>query len=77
MRRITQGLVCTVLMLGISGPAAANEFTDVIDAFDTEIGDPWDVNLRVGYERFYKQGLIRRETYNPEQGELHSWDYFA
>ncbi|MBW2277510.1 MAG: hypothetical protein JRF63_08465 [Deltaproteobacteria bacterium] len=77
MRRITQGLVYTVLLLGISGPAVANEFTDVIDAFDTEIGDPWDVNLRVGYERFYKQGLIRRETYNPEQGELHSWDYFA
>jgi len=77
MRRITQGLVCTVLVLGVSGPAAANEFTDVIDAFDTEIGDPWDVNLRVGYERFYKQGLIRRETYNPEEGELHSWDYFA
>lgn len=77
MRRITQGLVLTALLLGTSGPAAANEFTDVIDAFDTEIGDPWDVNLRVGYERFSKSGLIRRETYDPNQGELHSWDYFA
>jgi hypothetical protein len=77
MRRITEGLVCTVLLLGLAGSAQANEFTDVIDAFDDEIDDPWDVNLRVGYERFSKSGLIRRETYEPLQGELHSWDYFA
>lgn len=77
MRRITQGLVYLALLLGFSRPATANEFTDVIDAFDTEIGDPWDVNLRVGYERFYKGGVIRRETYSPQEGELHNWDYFA
>lgn len=74
MKRTTLALVLALSVPAFTPPAAANEFTDVIDAFDFDYGDPFDLNLRVGYERTYKKGLIRRENF---AGVPHSWDYFA
>ena len=52
-----------ISLVAISGPAArAGEFTDVIDAFDKDNGDPFDLNIRIGYERFQESGDITRET---------------
>ncbi len=74
MKSIIQGFVLAVVALGFSGLAHANEFTDVIDAFDQDIGDPFDINLSVGYERFQKTALIRREAFDQTP---HDWDYYA
>jgi hypothetical protein len=74
MKRTTLALVLALSVPAFATPAAANEFTDVIDAFDMEYGDPFDLNLRVGYERVFKKGLIRRENFG---GVPHDWDYFA
>ena len=74
MRRITLYLVGLLAIVCISGPAAANEFTDVIDAFDRQNDDPFDLNISIGYERFQRSGTIRREDYD---GTPHEWDYYA
>ncbi|MCP4675584.1 MAG: hypothetical protein GY854_08800 [Deltaproteobacteria bacterium] len=74
MKRIIQGLILLFTVAGLQNPTLANEFTDVIDAADTEFGDPFDLNLTIGYERFQKTSVIRRENFG---GEPHDWDYFA
>ena len=74
MRRVTTALISALTLVVLAPAASANEYTDVIDAFDFEYGDPFDLNLRVGYERLYKQGKIRREDYD---GVPHEWDYYA
>ncbi len=74
MKRIIQGLVLVCALSGVSGLGQANEFTDVIDAFDMEVNDPFDLNLSVGYERFQRSSTIRRERTvgaNP-----HDWDFY-
>ncbi|MCK9460173.1 MAG: hypothetical protein M0R80_11085 [Proteobacteria bacterium] len=75
MRHIAIGLVF-VAVLGLAPDrVAAGEFTDVIDAADQRYnGDPFDLTLRVGYERFYKQGDIRRESFDTTP---HEWDYYG
>ena len=60
MRAIVRGLALSLLLVGLVNPARANEFTDVIDAFDMEYNDPFDINLSVGYERFQRSSVIRR-----------------
>jgi hypothetical protein len=74
MKRIAKILFGISMVSAFAAPAAANEYTDVIDAFDKEIGDPFDLNLRVGYQREYEQGLIRREDF---RGTPHEWDAYA
>ena len=76
MRRITAFLATVAVGLVFAGGAWANEFTDVIDAFDRDNGDPFDLNVSVGYERFYKAGVIKREAWQDEI-QPHSWDYYA
>jgi hypothetical protein len=75
MRYIAIGLAF-VAVLGVApGPATAGEFTDVIDAADQRYnGDPFDLTLRVGYERVFKKGDIRRESFNTIP---HEWDYYG
>ncbi|MCU0663455.1 MAG: hypothetical protein MUC50_14150 [Myxococcota bacterium] len=54
--------------------ALANEYTDVIDAFDMRFnGDPFDINLRIGYETALRKSTIRREAF--DHLPL-AWDYF-
>lgn len=75
MRRISVGLAFSAILLGAAPSAVAGEFTDVIDAFDQRYnGDPFDLNLSVGYERLLRQGDIRRETLS---GTPHRWDYYG
>lgn len=49
------------------------EFTNVIDAFDE--GDPFDLNVSIGYERTLRRGKIRRESNNPGVSEDGYIDY--
>ncbi len=58
-----------------AAPAQAGEFTDVIDAFDKDNKDPFDLNLSVGYERYQEKGTITRESMDNDY--LHQWDYYA
>jgi len=75
MRYIAIGLVFVAVLGFAPGRASAGEFTDVIDAADQRYnGDPFDLTLRVGYERFYKQGDIRRESFRTTP---HDWDYYG
>lgn len=37
------------------------EVVDVVDAFDTEKGDPFDLNLSLGFHQTWESGKIRRE----------------
>ncbi|MBN2715332.1 MAG: hypothetical protein JXX14_05725 [Deltaproteobacteria bacterium] len=53
---------------------AAGEFTDVIDAFDKDNGDPFDLNIRIGYERFQESGNLTRESSNAAR--LKSGEYY-
>ncbi|MCP4604764.1 MAG: hypothetical protein GY847_30295 [Proteobacteria bacterium] len=76
MKRITQGLILLILAVGFSGQSIANEYTDVIDAFDKEYNDPFDLNLSVGYERFQRSATIRREN-TDSSADPHNWDYYA
>ncbi|MDJ0764436.1 MAG: hypothetical protein QNJ97_15780 [Myxococcota bacterium] len=73
MKRITHGLLLSVALVGFSGLALANEFTDVIDAFDHEIQDPFDINLLVGYERFQRSATIAREWFDDDPP---NWEYY-
>ncbi len=74
MRRITVFLAGLIMVAAWVNPVAANEFTDVIDAFDKDNGDPFDLNISIGYERYSKGGVIRRESY---KALPHEWDYYA
>jgi hypothetical protein len=75
MKRFGKILMLAASLVGYLHSARANEYTDVIDAFDDEIHDPFDLNFSVGYERFQRSATIRRETF---QGVVpHDWDYFA
>lgn len=74
MRRITLGFVVVVGLFGFSRMALGNEYTDVIDAFDDDNGDPFDIHLSVEYERFQRNSTIRRETLD---GTPHNWDFYA
>jgi hypothetical protein len=74
MRRIAQRLAGLGLVLLFAAPAAANEFTDVIDAFDRQNDDPFDLNLSIGYERYQRGGKIVREDY---VSTPHDWDFYA
>jgi hypothetical protein len=57
-----------------SQAARANEYTDVIDAFDMKFnGDPFDIHLRFGYETALRKSMIRREAFERIPRE---WDYF-
>jgi hypothetical protein len=42
--------------------AEPGEVVDVIDAFDTEKGDPFDLNLSLGFHQSWEKGKIRRES---------------
>ena len=39
-----------------------SEITSVVDAFDTDNDDPFDLNLTLGFEQRWKHANIRRET---------------
>jgi hypothetical protein len=76
MRTISIGLLFVAIVVAAAPAARAGEFTDVIDAFDQSYnGDPFDLNLSVGYERLYKQGDIRRESL--DLANAHKWDYYG
>ncbi len=77
MKRITQGFILFVALLSYQGRAIANEYTDVADAADKDNGDPFDLNLSVGYERFQRKSLIRREDFLNNTNQPHEWDYYA
>ncbi|MBN2525618.1 MAG: hypothetical protein JXR76_04430 [Deltaproteobacteria bacterium] len=57
-------LLCFSMMNIGASAARAGEYTNVIDAFDKDNGDPFDLNIRIGYERFQEKGDITRETRN-------------
>lgn len=42
--------------------AEPGEVVDVVDAFDTEKGDPFDLNLSLGFHQTWESGKIRRES---------------
>src|SRR5688572_19535117 len=42
--------------------AEPGEVVDVVDAFDTEKGDPFDLNLSLGFHQQWERGKIRRES---------------
>lgn len=44
------------------------EVVDVIDAFDDDNGDPFDVSVRLGFQYLSKQARILRETANASPG---------
>ena len=76
MRYLTVGLLFATALGTAPARTHAGEFTDVIDAFDQRFdGDPFDLNLRVGYERFYKWGELRRESF--QLSDVHEWDYYG
>lgn len=68
--------IWVLLVVACPAAAAAGEFTDVIDAFDKDNGDPFDLNIEIGYERYYEKGDITRETMNPAAEYKHKWDYY-
>ncbi len=74
MRKITWGLITLVMTAGMCRSALANEFTDVIDAFDDDNDDPFDISLDVGYETERRTATIRREVI--DGSAPHSWDFF-
>jgi len=45
------------------------EVVDVVDAFDTEKGDPFDLNLSLGFHQSWERGKIRRESNIGPDGE--------
>lgn len=73
MKKVTL-LVASMAVLLASAAAQTNEYTDVIDAFDMRFnGDPFDINIRLGYETSLRQSTIRREAFDYQPL---SWDYF-
>lgn len=73
MKRITQISVLFIALVAFSGSPLANEYTEVIDAADFEINDPFDLNLNIGYLLDHKTGTIRRETTE----DPHVWDHYG
>lgn len=49
--------------------AEPGEVVDVVDAFDTDKGDPFDLNLSVGFHQSWERGKIRRESDVGPDGE--------
>lgn len=49
--------------------AEPGEVVDVVDAFDTEKGDPFDLNLSLGFHQHWERGEIRREGNRGPDGE--------
>lgn len=74
MKRTTLNWVLVAGLFTCSKMALSNEYTDVIDAFDDDNNDPFDIQLTVGYERFQRNSAIRRESLTADP---HSWDYYA
>lgn len=62
MNTRTQLSILFAALLGLSKVATANEFTDVIDSFDIETGDMFDLNFSVGYLLEHRSGTVSRET---------------
>ncbi len=62
-------------LLGLSTVVAANEYTDVIDAFDFEVKDPFDLNFSVRYLMEHRAGTITRESTEkrPEEWEFYGY----
>jgi hypothetical protein len=75
MRRPFNPFLLCMLLFGFAEAAFANEFTDVIDSFDYEVGDPFDLNLSIGYVMKHKSGVIARENTTGDK-EPHDWDYY-
>jgi hypothetical protein len=68
---LVTGLSCASNVAFADEPVAASEprmmretaeITSVVDAFDSDNGDPFDVNLTLGFEQRWKHANIRRET---------------
>jgi len=76
MRKIVESLVCLMVLTCSVQSVMAGEFTDVIDAFDKQNDDPFDIKLDIGYERQYRSLVLRQETFNPAVTP-HEWDYYA
>lgn len=74
--KLTAFFFVSLVVIAASPCASAGEFTDVIDAFDKDNGDPFDLNLRIGYQRFQETGDITRETLSPDPQFQHSLDYY-
>lgn len=83
------GIVAPLAIVIVSSSAAASEprkaterlllnepgeITTVVDAFDD--GDPFDLNITLGYQHTWKFGKVLRETYL-DQGKLSSGGYMA
>jgi hypothetical protein len=49
------------VLLGVAAPAWAVEVTDVLDAFDTEVQDPFDFALRLRFDSDSREAFIARE----------------
>jgi hypothetical protein len=60
--------------LGLSTAASANEYTDVIDSFDVEAGDMFDLNFSVGYLMEHRAGTVTRET---TQERADEWEFYG
>ncbi len=75
-RRIQLSILFAVLSIPVcfAGSATANEFTEVIDSFDIEAGDMFDLNLSVGYLMEHRGGTITRET---TEKKSDAWDFYA
>lgn len=75
-RRMQFSILFAVLLVlaSFSSVATANEFTNVIDSFDVEAGDMFDLNLSVGYLLEHKSGTITRES---TEVKAHDWDFYG
>jgi hypothetical protein len=76
MKRMTPGLILVAALLGFSDAALANEYTNVIDAADSDNNDPFDANISVSYLRTQKSGKIVRESID-NSIDPHPWDHYA
>jgi hypothetical protein len=74
MNQKTQISILIASLLGLSTVATANEYTDVIDAFDVEAKDMFDFNFSVGYLMEHRAGTITRETTEKRAEE---WEFYG
>lgn len=44
------------------------EITNVVDAFDDENGNPWDLHFTIGYQQSWQGAKIRRESFIDQPG---------
>lgn len=75
MRRVLSFVISVCVCCSLSSIVRANEYTDVIDAVDTKIGDMFDINLSIGYRLNHKSGVISRENTSGE-AEAQSDHYY-